>query len=156
MWLDSDPVLFVLDLHMKYTVEVIPLCTYIAWFVIVWYVRSVSCVFAYLYTLDDNSERSMDYKTSLLPNVLLVYFWYHFIQVYFCDYFIQIYFCDYFIQIYFCDYFIQIYFCDYSIEVYFYDYFINVYLYDYFLQVYSATCVLRPLWWETTCHIRPF
>ncbi len=33
--LDIDPVLFVLDLHMKYTVEVVPLCTYIVWFVIV-------------------------------------------------------------------------------------------------------------------------
>ncbi len=31
---DVDPVLFVLDLHMKYTVEVVPLCTYIVWFVI--------------------------------------------------------------------------------------------------------------------------
>ncbi len=34
--LDSiDPDLFVLDLHMKYTVEVVPLCTYIVWIVIV-------------------------------------------------------------------------------------------------------------------------
>ncbi len=33
------------------------------------YVRSVGHVFAYLYTLDDDSERSMDYKTSLLPKV---------------------------------------------------------------------------------------
>ncbi len=32
--LDIDPVLFVLDLHMKYTVEVFPQCTYIVWFVI--------------------------------------------------------------------------------------------------------------------------
>ncbi len=38
---DVDPILFVLDLHMKYTVEVIPLCTNIVWFVIMWYVRSV-------------------------------------------------------------------------------------------------------------------
>ncbi len=28
-----DPVLLVLNLHMKYTVEVVPLCTYIVWFV---------------------------------------------------------------------------------------------------------------------------
>ncbi len=34
--LDIDSVLFVLDLHMKYTVEVVPLPTYIVWFVIVW------------------------------------------------------------------------------------------------------------------------
>ncbi len=34
--LDIDPILFVLDLHMKYTVEVVPLCTYIVWFVIMW------------------------------------------------------------------------------------------------------------------------
>ncbi len=33
--LDIDPVLFVLDLHMKYTVEVVPLHMYIVWFVIV-------------------------------------------------------------------------------------------------------------------------
>ncbi len=33
--LDIDPVLLVLDLHMKYTVKVVPLCTYIVWFVIV-------------------------------------------------------------------------------------------------------------------------
>ncbi len=33
--LDIDPVLFVLDLHMKYTVEVVSLCLYIVWFVIV-------------------------------------------------------------------------------------------------------------------------
>ncbi len=31
------------------------------------YVRSVGHVFAYLYTLDDDSERPMDYETSLLP-----------------------------------------------------------------------------------------
>ncbi len=30
---------------------------------------SVSHVFAYLYTLDDNSECPMDYETSLLPKV---------------------------------------------------------------------------------------
>ncbi len=34
--LDIDPVFFVLDLHMKYTVEVVPLRTYIVWFVNVW------------------------------------------------------------------------------------------------------------------------
>ncbi len=33
------------------------------------YVRSVGHVFAYLYTLDDDSERPMDYETSLLPKV---------------------------------------------------------------------------------------
>ncbi len=39
------------------------------------YVRSVGHVFAYLYTLDDDSERPMDYETSLLPKVLtLSYF----------------------------------------------------------------------------------
>ncbi len=32
---DMGPVLFVLDLHMKYTVEVVHLCTYSVWFVIV-------------------------------------------------------------------------------------------------------------------------
>ncbi len=33
------------------------------------YVKSVGHVFAYLYTLDDDSERPMDYETSLLPKV---------------------------------------------------------------------------------------
>ncbi len=32
------------------------------------YVRSVGHVFAYLYTLDDDSGHPMDYETSLLPN----------------------------------------------------------------------------------------
>ncbi len=32
---DVDPVLLVLDLRIKYTVEVIPVNTYIAWLVIV-------------------------------------------------------------------------------------------------------------------------
>ncbi len=31
------------------------------------YVRGVGHVFAYLYTLDDDSEHPMDYETSLLP-----------------------------------------------------------------------------------------
>ncbi len=35
------------------------------------YIRSVCHVFAYLYTLDDDSERPVDYETSLLPNVFL-------------------------------------------------------------------------------------
>ncbi len=40
------------------------------------YVRSVCHVFAYLYTLDDDSERPMDYETSLLPKVFPVpYHW---------------------------------------------------------------------------------
>ncbi len=34
------------------------------------YVRGVGHVFAYLYTLDDDSERPMDYETSLLPKVV--------------------------------------------------------------------------------------
>ncbi len=33
------------------------------------YVRSIGCVFAYPFILDDNSERPMDYETSLLPKV---------------------------------------------------------------------------------------
>ncbi len=33
------------------------------------YVRSVGHVFAYLYTLDDDSECPMGYDTSLLPKV---------------------------------------------------------------------------------------
>ncbi len=37
------------------------------------YVRSVGHVFAYLYTLDDDSERPMDYVTSLLPKVFPYY-----------------------------------------------------------------------------------
>ncbi len=41
------------------------------------YVGSVGHVFAYLYTLDDDSERPMDYETSLLPKVfplMTIYF----------------------------------------------------------------------------------
>ncbi len=34
------------------------------------YVRSVGHVFAYLYTLDDDSERPVDYETSLLTKVV--------------------------------------------------------------------------------------
>ncbi len=33
------------------------------------YVGSVGHIFPYLYTLDDDSERPMDYKISLLPKV---------------------------------------------------------------------------------------
>ncbi len=36
------------------------------------YVRSVGYVFAYLYTLDADSECPMDYETTLLPKVFLV------------------------------------------------------------------------------------
>ncbi len=38
------------------------------------YVRSVSHVFGYLYTLDDDSERPMDYETSLLPKVFPLWY----------------------------------------------------------------------------------
>ncbi len=38
------------------------------------YVRSVGLVFAYLYTLDDDSERPMDYETYLLPKVFSLIF----------------------------------------------------------------------------------
>ncbi len=31
---DVDPAFFVLDLYMKYTAEMVPLCTYIVWSVI--------------------------------------------------------------------------------------------------------------------------
>ncbi len=60
---------------MKYTVEVVP--TYI-YYVVCYreiaasYVKSVGHAFAYLYTLDDNSEYPMDYETTLLPNVFPV------------------------------------------------------------------------------------
>ncbi len=33
------------------------------------YVRSVDHVFAYLHTVDDDSECPMDYETTLIPNV---------------------------------------------------------------------------------------
>ncbi len=36
VFIDIDPVLFVLGLYMKYTVELVSLRTYIVWFVIVW------------------------------------------------------------------------------------------------------------------------
>ncbi len=37
------------------------------------YVRSVDHVFAYLYTLDDDSKCPMDYETSLLPKVFPIH-----------------------------------------------------------------------------------
>ncbi len=37
------------------------------------YIRSVGHVFAYLYTLDEDSERPMEYETSLLPKVFPLY-----------------------------------------------------------------------------------
>ncbi len=52
---------------------VVSLRTYIVWFLIVWYVRSAGHVFEYLYTLDDHSERPMDYDTYLLPKVFPLY-----------------------------------------------------------------------------------
>ncbi len=68
---DVHPVLFVLDLHMKYTVEVVPLYMYIAYG---WLscdsspiCKKCYCVFAHNYTLDDDSEHQMDYELSLLP-----------------------------------------------------------------------------------------
>ncbi len=63
---DVDPVLFVLDLHMEYTVEVDPPCRYIVWvcYCVITdrgYVRSVGHVFAYLYTFDDDLECPIEY-----------------------------------------------------------------------------------------------
>ncbi len=69
--LDIDLALFVLDLHMKYTVEVVPLHTYIVSFDSSPYVTSVGRVFAYLYTLADDLAYPSDYETSLLPKVFL-------------------------------------------------------------------------------------
>ncbi len=70
---------------MKYTVEVIPLCTYLVWFVIVIvapYVRSVGHVFAYPYTRDDDSEHPMEYETSLHPTFFPTFFPYVFPYVF--------------------------------------------------------------------------
>ncbi len=61
MSLDIDPVLFVLDLHMKYTYIYCVVCYRV---IVAPYVRSVGHVFAYL---KDDSERPMDYETFLLP-----------------------------------------------------------------------------------------
>ncbi len=56
---DVDLVLFALDMHMTYTVEVLPLRMHIVWVcycvIAAPYVRSVGQVVAYLYTLDDDS-----------------------------------------------------------------------------------------------------
>ncbi len=46
------------------------------------YVKSVSHIFVYLYTLEDNSECPMDYEISLLPKVVHTYWpiklkWHH-------------------------------------------------------------------------------
>ncbi len=43
------------------------------------YARSVGHVFAYLYTLDDDSEHPVDYETSLLPNFFFSKFNFFFI-----------------------------------------------------------------------------
>ncbi len=68
--LDIYLVLFVLDLDMKYTVEMVPLCMYncvVCYRVIpALFVRSVVHVFEYLYTLDDDSESLMDHETFFL------------------------------------------------------------------------------------------
>ncbi len=64
--------LFVLDLHMKYTMELVLLCMYMC--------GVLSCdsstiskkccpVLAHRYTLDDDSECPMDYALFLLPKV---------------------------------------------------------------------------------------
>ncbi len=71
---DVDPVLFVLDLNMKYIVTVALNIRILH--------GLLSCdssrickkcchVFAHCYTLDDNSEHPMDYDLSLLPNIFL-------------------------------------------------------------------------------------
>ncbi len=56
---------------MKYTVEhsTYIYCVVCYCEVVAPYVRSVGHVFAYLYTLDDDSEHPMDYETSLIPKV---------------------------------------------------------------------------------------
>ncbi len=54
---------------MKYTVEVVPLCTYIVWFLSCdnsSMCKKCCCVFAHRYTLDDDSEHPMDHEISLL------------------------------------------------------------------------------------------
>ncbi len=43
--------------------------------------RSVGYVVAYRYTLDDDSERPMDYETSLLPRVWSLMYHYNHIRV---------------------------------------------------------------------------
>ncbi len=74
--LDIDPVLFVLELHKKYTDGGGPsayvYCVVCYRVIAAPYVRSVGYVFAYLYTLDDDSEL-WDYETYLLPKVIRPY-----------------------------------------------------------------------------------
>ncbi len=60
--------------------EVVPLCTYIAWFVIMWWqphICNKCCrVIAHHCTLDDDSEHPMDYELSLFLKVFpLCYHW---------------------------------------------------------------------------------
>ncbi len=56
---------FAVDLHMKYTVEVVPLCTYILWFVIMckksWLSPLHSCWWF---------RMSLDYELTLLPKLI--------------------------------------------------------------------------------------
>ncbi len=59
-WFLSLTFLFVLDLHMKYTVEVVPLHTYIVWVcyrvIAASCAGSVGCVFVHLYSIVDDPE----------------------------------------------------------------------------------------------------
>ncbi len=68
---DINPVLFVLDIHMKYLADVVPLCTLLRGLLL--YdgspICKKSCVIAHRYTIDDNSECPMYYELSLLTKV---------------------------------------------------------------------------------------
>ncbi len=61
-----NPVLFVVDIHMKYTVEVVYILHGL------WQQpisKKCCCVFAHHYILDDDAQYSMDYELSLLTKV---------------------------------------------------------------------------------------
>ncbi len=71
-----DPVLFVLDLYLKYTVEVAPLHSIQLYCMVCYRViadpyKKCWCIFEHRYALDDNSEYPIDYEISLFPKVCL-------------------------------------------------------------------------------------
>ncbi len=70
MSLNVDSVLFIVELHMKYTLMVVSLC--ILLFVLLCdsnHIYKMYCVFAHIYTLDDDLECPLEYELSLLSKV---------------------------------------------------------------------------------------
>ncbi len=78
---DVAPVMFILDLHMNYTVDVDPPCILCGLLSCDCspLCKKCCCVFAHHYTLNDDFEFPMDYQLSIFPKVfsLLMLIWFH-------------------------------------------------------------------------------